>query len=151
MYKFVKKGLDDYELQIGKETYNFRRTNETAKIMQDINKRTEVHMLKYLAQNGLTKNDFIITTNDGKGHTTKNESNYLELKQEFYNEEISNIFGELIKKDFNFTIDDLGKKLEFEDLNNLSAKEQDLLTKFTEDYMKIILNQDKEQMSTPSK
>lgn len=149
MYKFIKKGQDDYSLQIGKEELPFKRTNETATILQDANRRTEINMMKYLAQNKLTKKDFIIETNDGKGHTTKDETNYLELKNNFYGETVMEILNELIKKDFKMDMMELFNKMGI-DLNSADMKEQNKISDFTQEYLTILTGNDKQRMKTPS-
>lgn len=148
MYKFIKKGIDDYELQIGKETYNFKRTNETAKILQDVNRRTNIGLMKYLAQNGLTKKDFILEKTDGKGHTKIDETNYLELKKDFQNDVMMEILNELVEKDFKMNLIELFNKMGI-DLNKNDQKDQDEITKFTEEYLLIITGKDKSN-NTPS-
>lgn len=114
-FKFIKKGIDDYELHFtnkdDKEVVKpFKNTIEEAKMLDSINLRARIKLMDILKSMGKTKDDFIDKSiKDGK--TIVDESRYLELENAAVEEESTSIIEKCIESAFNESLDELFKEM----------------------------------------
>lgn len=114
-YKFIKKGIDDYELHFtdkeGKEVVKpFKNKIEEAKMLDSINIRARIKLMDNMKSLGKTKDDFI----DKKivdGKTIIDESRYLDLERGTIEDETSIVLDKCIESAFGENIINLYKEM----------------------------------------
>lgn len=155
-YKIIKVETDSYELQYKNAknqfvTKPFKVDVEVGEILDSTTALARVKMAKYMAKLGITKDDLVIKTKDGKGNTTYNEQNYIDMEKEFVALESTEVLDRLIKKCFGMSTIDLFKDmgLDMENENNLSSEDQFKIQAFTQEFMLAITGRDKSE--TPRK
>jgi hypothetical protein len=154
-YEFIKIDLDTYKLVYTNKdkkevSIEFKRTNEMAKNLQGITAKARIKMFQQLSSMGLTKDDLIIKREDGKGHTTYDETNYQEFEKGFIEEESIMVTNDIIEKCFKINIKEL-----FEDmgLNFEKAESQDIkqVEMFTQKFATIIKGEEDNSPSGENK
>lgn len=111
-YEFIKNGLDDYTLKYTDKDNKpveipFKRTIEMATKVQAITSNARIKMFKELTKQGMTKDDLIIRRDDGKGHITYDETNYIEFEKKYLEEETALTMNEIMEECFKMNIIDL--------------------------------------------
>ena len=111
-YEFIKNGLDDYTLKYTDKDNKpveipFKRTIEMATKVQAITSNARIKMFKELTKRGMTKDDLIIRRDDGKGHITYDETNYIEFEKKYLEEETALTMNEIMEECFKMNIIDL--------------------------------------------
>lgn len=154
-YEFIKIDLDTYKLVYTNKdkkevSIEFKRTNEMAKNLQGITAKARIKMFQQLSSMGLTKDDLIIKKEDGKGHTTYDETNYQEFEKGFIEEESIIVTNEMIEKCFKMNIkqlfEDMG--LNFENVASQDIKQIEL---FTQKFVTIIKGEEENSPSGENK
>lgn len=111
-YEFVKTGLDDYILKYTDKDNKpveipFKRTIEMATKVQGITSNARIKMFKELTKLGMTKEDLTIRRDDGKGHITYDETNYIEFEKKYLEEETAIVMNEIMEDCFKMNMIDL--------------------------------------------
>ena len=114
-YEFKKISLDDYELiykKNGKEKkIPFKRTVEIAEMLDGITAEAKFKLGDFLTKKGKTKNDLVIKKDLGNGKIIYDETNYLQLENQFIQEEQILTVNKIIEKSFNMNMIKLFEEL----------------------------------------
>lgn len=141
-YSFLKIGQDTYKFIYEdkngiKKEKEFTRTNKHREMIESIAIKTSVKTAKYLADEGLSYEDIVIKKNDGKGHITYDEKEYLEIKNQVKNqvtyEIINKICEDCLGSDITNIFIDTGL-----DINSNKKEDINEVTKFMTEFLKII-------------
>ncbi len=111
-YEFKTIDLDTYQLiytnKDGKKiTKEFKRTIEMAEKLDGIVEEARFKLAEMLSKRGKTKDDFVIKRDDGKGHVTYDETNYIQLEQGVINDTTGIVVNNIIKECFGMSLIEL--------------------------------------------
>lgn len=145
-YEFIKNGLDDYTLKYTDKDNKpveipFKRTIEMATKVQAITSNARIKMFKELTKQGMTKDDLIIRRDDGKGHITYDETNYIEFEKKYLEEETALTMNEIMEDCFKMNMIDLFTSMGI-DLNSNDPITIKKVSMFSNKFGMIIGNKD---------
>lgn len=104
----VENTTDDFILKYEKDgqknEIKFKRTIDLAKDIEGVTAQARIKMYKELAEQGLTRNDFIIKKENEDGSITYDETNYLELEKKYMELSQVDLVDKIIKKLFKMDI-----------------------------------------------
>lgn len=114
-YEFKKISLDDYELIYKKngeeKKIPFKRTVGIAEMLEGITAEAKFKLADFLTKKGKTKDDLVIKKDLGNGKIIYDETNYLQLENQFIQEEQILTINKIIEKSFNMNIIELFKEI----------------------------------------
>ena len=114
-YEFKKINLDDYELIYKKNDEEkkipFKRTVGIAEMLEGITAEAKFKLADFLTKKGKTKDDLVIKKDLGNGKIIYDETNYLQLENEFIQEEQTLTLNKIIEKAFGMNIIKLFEEL----------------------------------------
>lgn len=114
-YEFKKISLDDYELIYKKNDEEkkipFKRTIGIAEMLEGITAEAKFKLADFLTKKGKTKDDLVIKKDLGNGKIIYDETNYLQLENQFIQEEQILTMNKIIEKSFNMNIIELFEEL----------------------------------------
>ena len=114
-YEFKKISLDDYELIYKKNNEEkkipFKRTVGIAEMLEGITAEAKFKLADFLTKKGKTKDDLVIKKDLGNGKIIYDETNYLQLENEFIQEEQTLTLNKIIEKAFGMNIIKLFEEL----------------------------------------
>lgn len=132
-YEFKKIDNDTTELHYKDKVFTIKKDIDLMNSLQSINVKARKKMILELSKEGITTKDLTIETKD-KGKTYFDNSNLKEMEQVYIEQETMNFFNEISIKYFNIGI--------FELISDMDLNE-DEITKFTEDFIKVLTLDDK--------
>ena len=107
-YEFKKISLDEYELVYKKDNEEkkipFKRTVGIAEMLEGITAEAKFKLGEFLTKKGKTRDDLIVKRDLGNGKVVYDENNYLQLEQQFIQEEQILTINKIIEKSFNMNI-----------------------------------------------
>ena len=114
-YEFKKISVDDYELIYKKNDEEkkipFKRTVGIAEMLEGITAEAKFKLADFLTKKGKTKDDLVIKKVLGNGKIIYDETNYLQLENEFIQEEQTLTLNKIIEKAFGMNIIKLFEEL----------------------------------------
>ena len=145
-YEFIKNGLDDYTLKYTDKDNKvveipFKRTIEMATKVQAITSNARIKMFKELTKQGMSKDDLTIRRDDGKGHITYDETNYIEFEKKYLEEETALTMNEIMEDCFKMNMIDLFTSMGI-DLNSNDSITIKKVSMFSNKFGMIIGNKD---------
>ena len=107
-YEFKKISLDEYELIYKKDNEEkkipFKRTVGIAEMLEGITAEAKFKLGEFLTKKGKTRDDLIVKRDLGNGKVVYDENNYLQLEQQFIQEEQILTVNKIIEKCFNMNM-----------------------------------------------
>ena len=114
-YEFKKISLDEFELIYNKDGEEkkipFKRTVGIAEMLEGITAEAKFKLVDFLTKKGKTKDDLVIKKDLGNGKIIYDETNYLQLENQFIQEEQILTINKIIEKSFNMNIIKLFEEL----------------------------------------
>lgn len=114
-YKFERISLDEFELIYKKNDEEkkipFKRTVKIAEMLEGITAEAKFKLADFLTKKGKTKDDLVIKKDLGNGKIIYDESNYLQLENQFIQEEQILTINKIIEKSFNMNMIKLFEEL----------------------------------------
>lgn len=105
-YEFIKVDEDTTNLKYKDKEFAIKRDIDLISKVQDVNNRAKTKMFIDLTKQGIKKDDLIITTKkDGKMY--QDNSNLLELENQYVQTEQANLFQEISKDITGMRLDEL--------------------------------------------
>lgn len=153
-YKFIQEDLDNYKLVYtnfeGKEvTKEFKVDIDTGVMVDSVTKNARFQLALDLAKVGKTKNDLVVKTNDGKGHITEDESNYLMLEEAYMETESVKLLDNLSKKFFGMSYENLLLDMGI-DYNNITDVIKFKVQAFNQEFLSVVTGRGRKE-ETPRK
>lgn len=149
-YEFKKINLDEYELIYKKgneeKKIPFKRTVGIAEMLEGITAEAKFKLGDFLTKKGKTRDDLIVKRDLGNGKVVYDENNYLQLEQQFIQEEQILTVNKIIEKCFNMNMVKLFEELGIDLTSNDSkiAKEMEL---FGQKLMMILTQEEKKNLN----
>ena len=149
-YEFKKISLDEYELIYKKDNEEkkipFKRTVGIAEMLEGITAEAKFKLGEFLTKKGKTRDDLIVKRDLGNGKVIYDENNYLQLEQQFIQEEQILTVNKIIEKCFNMNMVKLFEELGIDLTSNDSkkAKEMEL---FGKKLMMILTQEEKKNLN----
>lgn len=153
IYEFTKIDLDTYKLvytdKNGKQKeIEFKRTIELAKKLEETTANARFKLYEFLSSRNKTKEDFIVKRSDGKGHTTYDESNYVEFENKFIEEQSAITIDEIMKSCFKMSMYELMEDMIQKGISEKAIKEQSMM--FGQKFRTVIINGIEDKKDIPS-
>lgn len=105
-YEFIEKDIDTTILKYKEKEYEFKSTLSLTSKIQNYIKLSRTKMIIDLSKQGMTVEDLIITrTKNGK--TYRDETNKIELEQQYMDSAINDVIDEICEEIFGLKIADL--------------------------------------------
>lgn len=110
-YKFENVDADTTRLTYKDKQFDIRKDVDLMRRMQSLSVKARTNMMIDLSKQGISKKDLVLERKEGN-KTIYDNSNLLELEQEYYNLASVDLIDELCQKYFNMglieTIQDIG-------------------------------------------
>lgn len=113
-YKITKKGVDDYVLEYKDKKIEFHTDISMMSKMQGANKTARKKMLNDLVKDGISLKDYTIEKKEN-GKTYFDNTNKTELENLYINDEVSNVFNEICKENFDMDLYTLIQDIDLEE------------------------------------
>lgn len=105
-YEFIKNGIDDYTLKYKDKEINFKSNVDIVTRLQNATATARNKMIRDLSKEGISIKELTIETKkDGK--TYYDNTNKIELENNYIQQEQTNIFMAIINEIFGMTITEL--------------------------------------------
>lgn len=99
-YKITKNGVDDYTLEYGEKKFDFHTDLKMMSKIQGATKTARLKMINDATKEGISLKEYTKEIKkDGK--TYYDNTNKEELEKIYIDDEISNVFNEICKENFN--------------------------------------------------
>ena len=128
-YTFKNIDIDTTELTYKDKRFEIRKDVDLMKRMQSLSVKARTNMMLDLSKQGVSKKDLVIERKEGS-KTIYDNSNLLEIEQEYYNLASVELIDELCQKYFNMGLLDLLQDIELKD-NEVEEFSKDLMSAFS--------------------
>ena len=128
-YTFKNIDIDTTELTYKDKRFEIRKDVDLMKRMQSLSVKARTNMMLDLSKQGVSKKDLVIERKEGS-KTIYDNSNLLEIEQEYYNLASVELIDELCQKYFNMGLLDLLQDIELKD-NEVEEFSKDLMSSFS--------------------
>lgn len=128
-YTFKNIDTDTTELTYKDKRFEIRKDVDLIRKMQSLSVKARTKMMLELSKQGISKQDLVIEKKDGN-KTTYDNSNLVDLEQEYYNLASVDLVDELCNKYFNMGLLDLLQDMELKD-NEVETFSADLMSAFS--------------------
>ena len=122
-YTIKEIDKDNFELHYGDKIIDFKKTVNAYSKLQGIAAKARINMIKFMKEEGMTKDDFIIKSTDSEGHVSYDESYYRILEEGFMNDASSEVMNEVLTAMCGFNLMELCVEL---DIVNDGEKQEQL-------------------------
>ena len=122
-YTIKEVDKDNFELHYGEKVILFKKTVNAYSKLQGIAARARISMIKFMKDEGITKDDLIVKNTDDKGHITYDETYYRILEEGFMNDASSAVMNEVLTTMCGYNLIELCKEL---DILNDGVKQEQL-------------------------
>lgn len=128
-YTFKNIDTDTTELTYKDKRFEIRKDVDLMRRMQSLSVKARTNMMLDLSKQGVSKKDLVIERKEGS-KTIYDNSNLLEIEQEYYNLASVELIDELCQKYFNMGLLDLLQDIELKD-NEVEEFSKDLMSAFS--------------------
>lgn len=128
-YTFKNIDTDTTELTYKDKRFEIRKDVDLMRRMQSLSVKARTNMMLDLSKQGVSKKDLVIERKEGS-KTIYDNSNLLEIEQEYYNLASVELIDELCQKYFNMGLLDLLQDIELKD-NEIEEFSKDLMSAFS--------------------